>query len=49
MTPTMSRRRALQGAASFTAAAATALQATSAGAQNSSHRPFGRRTTGVHP
>ena len=36
MTPTMSRRRALQGAASFTAAAATALQATSAGAQTHS-------------
>lgn len=45
MTPTMSRRRALQGAASFTAAAATALQATSAGAQTHS---AGARTMTRH-
>ena len=45
MTPTMSRRRALQGAASFTAAAATALQATSAGAQTHS---AGARTMNRH-
>ena len=45
MTPTRSRRRALQGAASFTAAAATALQATSAGAQTHS---AGARTMTRH-